>query len=137
MARIAVLNSAIPEDFFAEASTAPGAGHRDNGVIGEFAPAFEARETSRELRIQADLPGVLPRDVRVSLHGQRLMIWGERAAIPQSSTIHFLSYERTYGKFWRTFYLGSNYGITNARASLENGVLTLSLRKQRELPLSC
>ena len=45
---------------------------------GEFAPALDIAETAAEWRVAAELPGVAPADVDVSVAGHVLTIAGEK-----------------------------------------------------------
>ncbi len=134
MSNVPILNHAPPPEFFDElraGTLGEGFAFLESGVIGEFAPAFEVRETPRSLRIQADVPGVRASNLSVFLSGQRLTVWGRRERARESSELWFHAYERTYGSFWRTFRLTQTVDMATARAVLQRGVLTIAIRKAR------
>lgn len=101
----------------------------ENGVIGEFAPAFEVCETPRSLRIQADVPGVRAQDLSVYVVGSKMIVWGRRhhPRLPKNYLIH--AYERTYGTFWRTFRPAPSCDLQQTHAIVRKGVLTITVRK--------
>jgi len=132
MAHLTIQNNALPPSFFDDlraGTHGEGFAFLESGVVGEFAPAFEVRETPKELRIQADVPGVSARHLSIFLNGQRLTIWGRRERAREGRDLWFHAYERTYGIFWRTFRLTRAVDLASARAVLQRGVLTVSIRK--------
>lgn len=107
--------------------------YQENGVIGEFAPAFEVCETPNSLRIQADVPGVRARDLSVYVVGGKMIVWGRRQhpRFPKSYLFH--AYERTYGTFWRTFRPAPTCDLRQTHAMVRKGVLTITVRKNGAL----
>ncbi len=88
----------------------------------------------------AEVPGVTPEDVRISLENNLLTIRGEKKqqAEEQSERVH--RYERSYGAFERTFALPSTVDHDRIQASYQNGILTVSVPKAerarpREIPV--
>ena len=70
-------------------------------------PSLEVRETDESYVFEADVPGMKPQDLDVTLTGNRLQIAGKREqtreAGDEKSTYH--TWERSYGSFCRTFTL--------------------------------
>jgi HSP20 family protein len=87
---------------------------------------FEDKES---VKIVAELPGVKPEDVKLSLENNLLTIRGEKKqqAEEQSERVH--RYERSYGTFERTFALPSTVDPERIEASYESGLLTVTLPK--------
>lgn len=130
MAELSIHYEAPPSNCF-EPDTVRGEERRnpENGVIGEFAPAFEVCETPRSLRIQADVPGVRAQDLSVYVVGSKMIVWGRRhhPRLPKTYLIH--AYERTYGTFWRTFRPAPTCDLQQTHAIVRKGVLTITVRK--------
>ena len=106
----------------------------EDGATGEptFAPRFDVKEGKGEYVLSADLPGVKPEAVEVSLDGNRLQVSGRREATrEQESDRTFLS-ERCYGSFSRLFTLPEGVDGEHVQASLKDGVLTLVVPKKPE-----
>src|SRR5215208_3477173 len=71
----------------------------------EWAPAVDATTRDGNLVIRAELPGVKPEDVDISLHGNVLSISGERNAEQEDVRGGYFIRERRYGSLSRSFTL--------------------------------
>jgi HSP20 family protein len=76
--------------------------------------------------LNADLPGIDPASVDISVDGQLLSIRAERPA-PATDGVTYLSRERRTGTFLRRFTLGQNVDTTGITAGYDNGVLTVTV----------
>ena len=96
---------------------------------GQFAPAFDISETENELVVKAELPGVDPQDVDISLTGNVLTIKGEKREEheTQGETMHRL--ERVFGSFSRSFTLPCEVREDQIQATYKDGLLDLRLPK--------
>jgi len=81
------------------------------------------------IRILAEIPGVSPADVKITLENNVLTIRGSKQQTAQERTERVHRYERTYGAFERTFTLPSTVDANGIKASYEHGVLTVTLPK--------
>ncbi|MBK7582223.1 MAG: Hsp20 family protein [Myxococcales bacterium] len=97
-----------------------------------FAAAFEVKETKDAFVFKADLPGIKAGDVDVKLTQNRLTITGKRDAEKTERGDTFYAYERSYGTFARSFTLPEGADKEHIGASLEDGVLTVTLPKRPE-----
>jgi HSP20 family protein len=93
-------------------------------------PSFEIRETDDAFVFRADMPGVRPDDIEISLIGNQLQISGTREQEQQQDEGRYHTFERAYGSFTRVFALPDSADTDNIRAELTNGVLTLSVPKK-------
>ncbi len=93
-------------------------------------PSFEIRETDDAFVFRADIPGLSPRDLEISLIGNQLTVSGTREQDQQQDEGRYHTYERAYGSFTRVFALPNSVDTGNIRAELDNGVLTLSIPKK-------
>jgi len=94
-----------------------------------FAPAFEVMENKDGYMIRADLPGVLEKDIEVTLTANRLVICGNRMQEKVDDADVFYTAERTYGAFTRSFTLPEGIEPDGIRAELKNGVLIVGVPK--------
>jgi HSP20 family protein len=96
-----------------------------------WAPAVDVRETNDELQVTAELPGLAPDDVNVTVENGVLTISGEKKQEVQEGKEdgNYYLYERRYGRFERSFSLPRSVNAEKVKASFENGVLTIALPK--------
>jgi HSP20 family protein len=92
-------------------------------------PPVDIFEEADSIRIMAEVPGVRPEDVKLSLEGNVLTIHGQKQQLAEERTERVHRYERTYGVFERTFALPGSVDANKIKATYENGVLTVTLPK--------
>jgi len=104
-------------------------GGRDQGsLVGEWVPPVDVVEDKDAVRIMAELPGVKPEDVRISLENNILTLRGEkRESHEEKAEVH--RYERYYGVFERSFTVPSTVDAEHIQATYDVGVLTVRLPK--------
>uniref|UniRef100_A0A2N9F6P8 SHSP domain-containing protein n=1 Tax=Fagus sylvatica TaxID=28930 RepID=A0A2N9F6P8_FAGSY len=89
------------------------------------------KETPEAHVFIADLPGLNKEEVKVEFDdGRVLQISGERNVEKDDKNDKWHRVERCRGKFLRRFRLPENAKIDEVKASMENGVLTVSVPKQ-------
>jgi len=93
-----------------------------------FQPAVDILETSEELLVLADMPGVPPEGLDVRLEGDVLTIDG-RPQTEGYDGLKPLHVEYNVGGFHRRFTLGEAVDRDAIKAELRNGVLKLRLPK--------
>lgn len=106
-----------------------------NGVVGarRFVsglsfPSLNVWEDDANLYVEAELPGVKAEDLDVSVVGEELTLKGKRGDdAPQEASYH--RRERGVGEFTRVLRLPVPVNPDQVQASLENGVLQLTLPK--------
>ena len=94
-----------------------------------WVPPVDILEDSDAIRIAAELPGVRPEDVNISLEGNVLTIHGQKQQVAEERTERVHRYERTYGVFERTFSLPASVDANKIKAQYDVGVLTITLPK--------
>jgi HSP20 family protein len=96
-----------------------------------FEPAVDVVEHNDRFELRAELPGMKPEEVDVTIDGNTLSLHGERQYTDeQRQKDGYYRLERRYGKFRRTFTLPENIDAEAIAAELANGVLTLKLPKK-------
>ncbi len=95
-------------------------------------PVVNIEETESEYLISAELPGMEKKDIHISLENNILALSGEKKSESKSEEKNFHRYERSYGKFYRSFELPHSVDREKIDASYKNGVLNISLPKAEE-----
>ena len=103
-----------------------------NGLAGAWAPVVDIVEEPELIKIVAEIPGVKPEDIRVSLENNILTISGKKEQVAEEKAEKVHRYERTYGEFVRTFTLPVTVEATQIKAVVEQGLLTLTLPKSEQ-----
>jgi HSP20 family protein len=92
-----------------------------------FTPRVDILETSDELLLYADLPGVKPEDADVRFENGELTIHG--CCKPRQEETNYLFSEYGVGDFHRTFSMAEGINPDKISAELKHGVLTVHLPK--------
>jgi HSP20 family protein len=103
-------------------------------ALGEATtPALDVYQTPNEVVVKAALPGVKPEDISIDITGETLTIRGEHKAEQEIKEKDYLYQERRYGAFSRSVALPSGLKPDKAEATMEDGVLTLTIPKAEEV----
>ncbi|XP_057954849.1 17.5 kDa class I heat shock protein-like [Malania oleifera] len=88
------------------------------------------RETPEAHVFKADLPGLRKEEVKVEVEDDRvLQISGERNREEEEKSDTWHRIERSSGRFMRRFRLPENAKVNEMKASMEDGVLTVTVPK--------
>lgn len=117
----------------------PGA-RRGQPADGAWSPPVDAWETKNELRVQAELPGVQERQIRLDFVDGVLTIRAERPPDPTLQRDQVRQVECRYGSFVRRLTLPAAVDPDRIRATYRDGVLDIRLPKrgesqQRQVPI--
>jgi HSP20 family protein len=130
------LNTALDEAF----NTWPFQQDESGAITSAWYPAVDVFEDADAVKIVAELPGVKPEDVKLSLEGNTLTIRGEKKQQAEERSERVHRYERSYGSFERAFVLPSTVDGEKVSADYRDGVLTVTVPKAerarpREIPV--
>jgi HSP20 family protein len=101
----------------------------------EWTPAIDVRETPADFVLSADLPGVNPKDIEVTMENGLLTIRGARSESDAGTTEQnsYRRVERVNGRFLRQFTLPESVDTEAVTAKTHHGVLTLTIPKRLEV----
>lgn len=114
------------EDFFTSPYSFPIPGGES---MQQVIPAVDVKENDGTFTVSAELPGVSRDDVEISVHDDILEIKGSKRQETKREDDNLHIVERSYGSFARRVRLPSSVNSDEAKASMDNGVLTLELPK--------
>jgi HSP20 family protein len=100
-----------------------------SSLMGQWVPPVDVFEDKDTVQIVAELPGVKPDDVKISLENNVLTIRGEKRQVAEEKTDRVHRYERCYGVFERSFSVPLTVDAEHIKASYDLGVLTVRLPK--------
>ena len=97
-----------------------------------FMPAVDVRETNDKITVDAELPGLDPKDVTIRVEGDWLLISGERRLENEEKNKNYHRMERSYGRFERQLALPQGVDPEKVDATYRNGLLTIEIAKKEE-----
>lgn len=101
------------------------------GAAGPWAPAIDVSEDDKQFSVRAEVPGIDPGDVEVSVSGNQLVISGEKKESTERSGKDFHVSESRYGSFRRVVPLPGPVDAGQVDAHCADGVLTVNLKKSQ------
>jgi HSP20 family protein len=105
----------------------------DAPSAGVRGPALESFIEDEKLVIRADLPGIDPGQVEVTVAGNLLTIRGTREDRREQKQRDFIHREVSYGSFERTITLPRGVETKSIAAAYRNGVLELTIPMPKEM----
>jgi HSP20 family protein len=94
-----------------------------------WVPLVDIFEEPDVIRLVAEVPGVKPQDVQISVEGHLLTIKGTKEQVAEEKAEKVHRYERSYGAFERSFTLSTSIDPNKIKATYDLGVLTVTLPK--------
>jgi len=106
----------------------------DNGQsVADWVPAVDIIEEKDRFLLRADVPGVKPEDIDVSMEHGVLSLSGHRFDEQSEETGGVKRLERLSGRFYRRFSLPESANADEISARSVNGILEVSIPKQPEV----
>jgi HSP20 family protein len=99
-------------------------------ATAEWAPAVDIKEEVDKFVIHADIPGVKPEDIEVSMEAGILTVKGEKESEAKTEKEGYKRVERTYGSFYRRFSLPDTADGDAINAKCKHGVLEIIIPKR-------
>lgn len=117
------------DDFWGDTWLAPR-----SEMAASFWPQVDVTETDKEIKVSAEIPGVEPRHIDVSIEDSMLTIKGEKKCEREEKEKGQYRMERSYGSFERAIELPAEVDESKAKAEFKKGVLRLTLPKRPGAP---
>ena len=115
------------DDVFGGLTRRPGS-RQPGGEVTEWAPAVDVLQRDGDLVVRAELPGVRPEDVDITLQNRVLTISGQRREEQEEQRGGYHVRERRHGSFSRSMTVPEGVNEDSIRARYENGVLEVSIQ---------
>ena len=90
-------------------------------------------EDADHIYVQAELPGVSPGELEITLKDQNLVLRGERKIPAEAKEINYHRRERESGFFRRVLRLPVPVDPNKVEAACKDGVLTITLARPEEV----
>lgn len=97
-----------------------------------WSPKVELLDHEDKYTVRAELPGVKPEDVDITLTGNILTISGERKLDTTTKEKDYVFTEHMYGSFCRSIELPVEVDSEKIEACYDNGILEVDLPKSAE-----
>ncbi len=101
-----------------------------SAATAQWAPAVDIKEEADKFLIQADIPGVKPDEIEISMEDGVLTISGERKTEAETKNDNYKRVERTFGSFYRRFSLPDTANADAISAVSKQGVLGITIPKR-------
>lgn len=102
-------------------------------AVADWVPAVDIIEHQDRFVVRADVPGVDPAGIDVSMEAGVLSISGDRHAEELASVDAVKRHERSSGRFYRRFALPDTTDVGHITARSSQGILEISIPKLPEV----
>ena len=99
-------------------------------ATAEWTPAVDIEEHADKYVLHADVPGVDPSAIEITLEKGVLTLSGSREKAVEQNGVDSRRIERTTGRFLRRFTLPESVDAENVKASGKHGVLEIVIPKR-------
>ena len=99
--------------------------------LSDFSPRMDIKESAKEIAVTAELPGIKPEDLEISIGNKLLTISGEKREEKEDTGKGHNRVERSYGSFTRRVPLPTEVEEDQVEASLQEGLLKITLPKDK------
>ncbi len=116
-----------------ESRVGPAGEDSSTVVTSHWMPAVDIREETDRFVLYADVPGVDPKDIEVTMENGVLTIRGERKLESEEEREGYKRTERARGTFYRRFSLPDSADPERVSARGKNGVLEVTIPKHERV----
>ncbi len=110
-------------------------GEREPGERAHWTPNTDVYKTDEGLVVKVELAGMRSENLQITVEGNKLRISGERPDGCRSAKFNFLAMEIFYGAFENVLEIPSDYDLSLAKATYQNGFLRIDVPQAVSTPL--
>jgi HSP20 family protein len=127
------LQQQLNQSGYANKTLADNDSDYSNVVTSRWSPAVDIKEEADRFLITADLPGVDPKNIEITMDNGVLTIKGERQSEAREEKEGYKRVERASGSFYRRFSLPDTADADRIEAKGKDGVLEVTLPKHEKV----
>jgi len=105
---------------------------RETSYGMDWRPVVDVAETESDIIVKAEIPGIDPNDIDISITGDILTLKGEKKEEKENTGKCYHRVESSYGSFKRVINLPASVDVDKVKAEGENGLLEITLPKKEE-----
>jgi HSP20 family protein len=105
---------------------------RESTYGADWRPVVDVAETESDIIVKAEIPGIDPKDVDISITGDTLTLKGEKKEEKENTGKCYHRVESSYGSFNRVITLPASVDVDKVTAEGKNGLLEITLPKKEE-----
>jgi HSP20 family protein len=95
-----------------------------------WVPDMDVSETDQEVLVKAEMPGIMPKDLEITLANGMLSISGNKQEEEEKKGENYYLCERRFGSFKRNIALPENIDADKITAESDNGVVMIRIAKK-------
>ncbi len=95
-----------------------------------WSPHIDMSESDKSIIVKADVPGVDPKDIDVTVQNGVLTLTGEKKEEREEKQKNYQRTERFFGQFYRAIALPTGVDENNVAATTSKGVITITIPKK-------
>lgn len=95
----------------------------------EYTPRVDVSEDENNIFIEAEIPGVNKKDIKLTVKNNVLTLEGEKKKAEEVEGMKFYRRERVYGEFKRSFKLPKHVDTNSIKAVHQDGTIAITLNK--------
>ena len=100
------------------------------GMMPFKMPSIDIEDMGKDFRVTADLPGFSKEDVNIEVGEDSILIHAKKSMSEEEKNKNYIRQERTSQTFYRRVQLPEKVKSDDAKASLNNGILEITLPKK-------
>lgn len=106
--------------------------NRESSYGMDWRPIVDVAETESDITVKAEIPGIDPKEVEISITGDILTLKGEKKEEKENTGKSYHRVESSYGSFKRVINLPVSVDVDKVTAEGKNGILEITLPKKEE-----
>ena len=92
--------------------------------------SLDIKEGENEYTLEIEMPGIKKENIKIELSKGYITISAENNNEVEEKEKNYIRKERHYGSFSRSFYVGDKVEMNDIKASMDNGILSITVPKE-------